>query len=207
LNIKEKLTAAIIEKEWEMFRDVPNAGGKAACQEDFYTFQIMRSSQAASWSEATLESYLSDLKEAGGMGRNLLTEKYARMMQTTWTSEYNRIKDLLPVVDSRAIELIERIVPVVLTWEEELIKKFPHILKRGRPLFSREDAPGVTSFETYFRAELATYSPKTLALYQANILQQLSAGINGSEITLANMMHRYGFGSLEETNATLKGRD
>ena len=204
MNDREELSTAIIAKEWKMFQDVPNAGGKADCQEDFQTFQIMRYSQAASWSEAALESYLSDLKEAESAGRNLLSEKYARMMQSTWPSEYNRIKDLLPPVDSRAVELIEQIVPAVLKWEEELLGKYPHILKRGRPLFSREDAPGITSLETYLRGELATYSSKTLALYLANIQQQQSAGINGSAITLARMMDRYGFGSLEEANEKLK---
>lgn len=78
------------------FQNVPNVGGKALCQEDFNTFQIMRASQAASWSEATLESYLDDLKVAEGANRNLLTEKYARMMQSKWPSEYARIEHLLP---------------------------------------------------------------------------------------------------------------
>ena len=158
----------------------------------------------ASWSEATLESYLSDLKEAESAGRNLLTEKYARMMETTWPSEYNRIKNMLPQGDSGAIELIEQIIPMVLKWEEELLQKYPHILRKGRPLFSREDAPGITSLETYLRGELATYSPKTLALYLVNIQQQQSANINGSAITLADMMKRSGFDSLEEAEKKLK---
>jgi hypothetical protein len=206
MNIREELTAAIIDKEWKMFQDVPNMGGKASCQEDFNTFQIMRSSQAASWSEETLESYLSDLKEAESGSRNLLTEKYARMMETTWPSEYSRIKDMLPQVDPRAVELIEQIIPMVIKWEEELLEKYPHILKKGRPLLSREDSPGITSLETYLRGELATYSPKTLALYLANIQHQQSESVNGSAVTLAEMMKRYRFSSLEEANEILKAR-
>jgi hypothetical protein len=206
MKTKEELTAAVIEKEWKMFQAVPNNGGKASCQEDFQTFQVMRSSQAASWSAAALESYLADLQAAELAGRNLLTEKYARMMESTWPAEYNRIKDMLPQVEIRAVELIRQIVSAVLKWELKLQEKYPHILNRGRPLFSRADAPGITSLETYLRGELATYSAKTLDLFLANIQQQQSAGINGSAITLADMMQRYGFNSLEEAEEKLKTR-
>jgi hypothetical protein len=205
-NTREELSAAIIDTEWKIFQDVPNMGGKASCQEDFNTFQKMRSSQVASWSEATLKSYLSDLREAENEERNLFTEKYARMMQTTWPLEYERIKHMLPQVDPRANEYIEQIVQAVLKWEKELVEKYPYILKRGRPLSSHEDAPGITSINTYLRGELATYSLNTLALYLANVRQQQSEGINGSAITLADMMRQYGFRSLEEANEKLKTR-
>jgi hypothetical protein len=204
MKSREELTDLVIDKEWKMFQDVPNVGGKAACQEDLNTFRTMRYSQVLNWSEATLESYLNDLKAAENDGRNLLAEKYARMMQTTWPSEYDHIKHMLAPVDPRSIECIEQIVPAVLKWEEALLKKYPHILKKGRPLFSRQDAPGVTSIETYLRGELATYSPKTLELYLANIRRQQSQGINGSAIILAEMMSRYGFSSLEEADEKLK---
>ena len=58
---KEEIIAKIIAIEWKMFQDVPNIGGTAPCQEERQTFEIMRMSQAASWSEAALESYLDDL--------------------------------------------------------------------------------------------------------------------------------------------------
>ena len=79
---KEEIIAKIIVIEWKMFQDVPNIGGTAPCQEERQTFEIMRLSQAASWSEAALESYLDDLTEAQKQERNLMTEKYARMMET-----------------------------------------------------------------------------------------------------------------------------
>jgi hypothetical protein len=206
MDTRERLTSAIIEREWTMFQAVPNEGGKAVCQEDLNTFRIMRASQAASWSEAALESYLNDLREAENSGRNLLTEKYARMMRSTWPDEYARIEHLLPPLDPRAAELIQEIITVVLKWEQELLEKYPHILKRGRPIFSTEDAPGITSLETYLKGELATYSLRTLELYLAHVRQLESEGANGSAITLANTVRQYGFNSLEEANERLKAR-
>jgi hypothetical protein len=96
VSSKENLIASIVQAEWEMFQVVPNVGGPAGCQQDPKTFEIMRSSQAVSWSETALESYLDDLVTAQRSGRNLLTEKYARMMESTAPAEYAAIEHLLP---------------------------------------------------------------------------------------------------------------
>lgn len=42
---KDELIDAIVQIEWPMFAGVNNEGGKAACQMDLATFQIMRISQ------------------------------------------------------------------------------------------------------------------------------------------------------------------
>lgn len=201
---RENLVADIVEAEWEMFQAVNNIGGKASCQNDLKTFRIMRTSQLANWSVATLESYLGDLGDANSSHRNLLSEKYARMMESTSPAEYDRIKHLLPPIDPRAHELVEQIVTIVLEWEVDLLKKYPHILKMGRPLFSAEDRLGVTSFETYLRGELATYSPRTLELHLANVTQQKADGINGSEIVLRQTTTLYGYDSPDKANRVLQ---
>lgn len=100
---KTDLVGKIVNAEWKMFAEVPNIGGKASCQEDYKTFEINRSSQSLSWSEATLESYLADLTRAGKHGRNLLTEKYARMMQSTSPVEYDAIKHLIPPLKLKSL--------------------------------------------------------------------------------------------------------
>ena len=204
MRVKEELIAKIVATEWTMFQNVTNVGGRAACQDNFETFNIMRSSQASAWSEAALASYLEDLTEAQEIGRNLLTEKYARMMEFSAPQEYMRIQNHLPPLDQETRSLIEWIVQSNLVWEEELNAKFPHIRRRGRPASSSADAPHVTSIETYLRGELATYSPRTLALYYQNILEQKAANINGAELVLAITMQRYGFRSLEAANAAMK---
>lgn len=81
---KDELIDAIVQIEWPMFAGVNNEGGKAACQMDLATFRIMRISQYSAWGEELLESCLADLRAAQNQGRNLMTEKYARMMKTTF---------------------------------------------------------------------------------------------------------------------------
>ena len=206
MTTRENIIESIIEAEWKMFREVPNIGGRAACQDDSETFRIMRAGQSAGWSDAMLKSYLDDLNEAERSERNLLTEKYARMMGSTSPLEYARIEHLLPPVDPEAIQLIERIVRIVLQWEEELLEKYPYIIKRGRPLFTTEDSIGVTSKETYLRGELSTYSLKTLELYLDHIQKEQSENVNGSAITLLFMVKQYGYSSLEEANEKIGSR-
>ena len=203
IDTKEQLIRKIVMIEWEMFQKVPNIGGPASCQQDWETFKINRAAQAAGWSEPMLESYLDDLSAAREQGRNLLTEKYGRMMESTSPEEYVQIKHLLPSLPREAPVLIDEIVKTILKWEEQLLEKYPHIVKRGRPIHSSEDCPGVTSVETYFRGELATYSLKTLKLYRDNIQQQETQNINGSEMTLEYMIKSYGYKSAEEANKSL----
>jgi len=206
MSNKEDLIASIVKAEWEMFQAVPNAGGPAGCQQDHETFEIMRSSQAVSWSDAALESYLDDLVAAQRSGRNLLTEKYARMMESTSPAEYRAIEPLLPPLDAATLQLIDAIVEIVLGWETDLSARFPHVIQRGRPIRATEDRPGVTSVETYLRGELATYSSRTLTLYLENVRAQTKEGVNGSELTLSHTMKRYGFESLAAADRRLAER-
>ncbi|MBI2906917.1 MAG: DUF4125 family protein [Chloroflexi bacterium] len=203
MDRRQDVTDRIIDIEWRMFQKVPNIGGTAACQEDFKTFEINRAGQAMSWSDPTLESYLNDLTEAEAAERNLLTEKYARMMKSTSPEEYAGIQHLLPLLSFETLDLIDRIAEIVLKWDEALLDKYPYVLGRGRPLRSSDDTFDVTSVETYLRGELATYSLKTLQLYYENLLGQESEKVNGSEIAYSYTVKRYGFASLEEANARL----
>mgnify|MGYP003376468992 FL=1 len=58
------LADEITAMEWQQFTQVKNQGGRASCQEDPYTFDIMRKSQFYTWDLPVLESYQEDLKEA-----------------------------------------------------------------------------------------------------------------------------------------------
>ena len=203
---KEELIEDILQREWKMFQAVKNVGARATCQDDYSTFSIMRSSQATSWSEETLASYKQDLIEAEIAGRNLLSEKYGHMMESTSPAEYAKIASLLPTIDSEALTLIEQIVPIVMEWEVELGKKYSYIIARGRPLFRKEDSPGVTSLETYLTGELKSYSTRTLKRYLAHVQKMRQDNINGSEIIMLASMKQYGFNSLEEANDKIKAR-
>ena len=188
----------IVHIEWEMFQKVTNIGGRASCQDDYPTFKINRLSQAESWFEPALESYLEDLEKAESQGRNLLSEKYARMMASTSPSEYERLKHLLPPLEEDILSLVDKIAYIVIEWRQEMTKKYARIIKRGRPFYSSEDTLNVTSFETYLRGELFTYSKKTLAHVYNGYLKLKSENINGFEIILDYMIKQYGYASLEE---------
>ncbi|HEX2965058.1 MAG TPA: DUF4125 family protein [Syntrophorhabdaceae bacterium] len=200
---KDDLIQSIIDIEWRMFQNVRNAGGRAPCQDDRHTFSIMRKGQAESWSEAALDSYLQDLNRAEKTDRNLMTEKYARMMRSTSPLEYRQIEHLLPSLTAEANEYIEKILPIVLEWEMELLGKYPAILKQGRPIHSSDDSLFVTSLETYLKSELSTYSTLTLKLCWEHVSLQKEHNINGSEITLLHTIRNYGYQTLAEANEKL----
>lgn len=164
------LVDAVVTAEWEMFSNVQNVGGKASCQMDPKTFRIMRSSQMDNWDDELLGSYLEDLLNARLEGRNLVTEKYARMMESTFPEEYAQLAD------------------------------------RGRPLRSRDDRPGWVSMETYLRAELRTYSPKTIALYHRATMERLRKGESEAEQNLLHQVRLYGFEDIESAEKHFSAR-
>jgi hypothetical protein len=197
-------TINIIKLEWEMFSNVNNIGGRASCQESPETFRIMRESQAVTWSQELLESYLEDLKTANEEGRNLMTEKYARMMKYTHPDEYENIKNSLPPINENVSKIIEEIVKINLEWDEVLANKYPYLKARGRKTYSYEDTPYGTSIETYLRGELQTYSEKTIEIYYNYVIEQKSKNINLKELNLLNMIKYYGYESLESANDKVK---
>ncbi len=204
---RDDLVAQVRLIEWAMFQTVPNVGGgRAACQENRRAFEINREGQFSSWPDSVLRSYLTDLQEAQRCGRNLLTEKYARMMETTSPEEYARIAHLLPPLEPEAQVRIEEIAEVVLEWEEALEHRYPHLLGRGRPIRRSGDSRNVTSVETYLRGELATYSLATLRYYADCVREQREEGENGSERIHGYVMQRHGFASLDEANERLGAR-
>lgn len=197
-------TAAIVALEWKMFQQVNNIGGRAACQNNYKTFNVMRSSQIASWSDEVASSYLEDLKEAENSGRNLLSEKYARMMATTAPEDYAKISHLLPPLEQGASLLIDKIAEIHAEWSEEVQKKYPRLHGRGRPAVPARSSIGITSADTYLRGELATYSLSTLKLYLKHALLQKKQQVNGVLITLEAMVRSYGYRSLEEAEQAVK---
>lgn len=201
--MNKALISEIVAMEWEMFQNVPNAGGRAACQNKGATFKIMRTSQLTAWSEPLLESYKLDLQEAQVQGRNLLTEKYANMMAWTDPEDYAKIAHLLPELTPAKKQLIVNITKIHMEWVKEMNEKYPYVREKGRPASSQEDSAYKTSVETYMQGELATYSLRTLELYMSNICEQQSQNINGAQIVLEATVKAYGYTSLDVANKAL----
>ena len=173
LEAKEEMNPIIeqiVEMEWEMFQNVRNTGGRAACQDDFETFHVMRKSQFLTWDLPLLESYWQDLQEGKVQGRNLVMEKYAYMMESTAPKEYEAIATGLPKISEEKQAMIEQIVAIQVGWREEFAEKYPHLSGQARIIHTSEDTLYDISFETYLRGELKTYSMQTLVLYGRRIV-------------------------------------
>lgn len=197
MEMREQLINQIVEQEWEMFIRVSNEGGRASCQDDRITFDIMRRSQFVIWNQEALTSYLEDLERAGTEARNLMTEKYGYMMADTAPAEYERIRSRLPQISKEKQRLTERLVEIQVAWMEAFRQQFPEYGSQGRALRNSEALPGDTSIETYARGELLTYSEKTLDALSRCFEQMKEAGINGGFLIMEETARRYGFPSLE----------
>ena len=204
--VAEDVVREILDLEWDMFSRVQSLDGPVACQQNPRAFEIMRSSQIVSWNQEVALSYLGDLKEAVADGRNLMTEKYARMMEYTAPCEFSRMGPSLPALDREAEPLLERLSRVSVGWMEELVAKYPHVGAQGRPLHASEDGRFTTSFETYNRGELSTYSTKTLQLLLDHYLVLAAGGTNPAEVILRHTVQKQGFASLERAEAVQKAR-
>lgn len=198
---RKELVDKIVAIEWPMFFGVNNEGGKASCQMDPQTFRIMRESQYETWSPELLQSYLEDLEKARAEGRNVMTEKYGRMMERTAPEEYARIRDHLPKVDPVVQKLVDEIVEAHVRWKEELDKRYPNLSERGRALRSKDDNRyGQPSLETYMRAELQSLSPKSAEIYHRETMERVAQNRSEAEENLLNQVRQYGFESLADAN-------
>jgi hypothetical protein len=201
LIVKEKLITEILSMEWEMFRNVASEGGESDCQREQKTFVIMRLSQAMSWNEQMLESYLGDLRCARDEGRNLMTEKYARMMKYTHPQEYVLLAYRLPTVSSEKEELAGRITAMMVNWAIELGRKYPHVIGTGRVIERSGDSAYETSLETYCKGELLTYGLRTLQLSLDHYTKCMADGVNSYEKVLESIVKMYGYGSIGQAEA------
>ncbi len=193
----EHLIEEIIALEWSEFQKVNNIGGRAACQENWTRFHIYRRSSLLAWNQEMLESYQRDLLHAISQGRNLLTEKYARMMESTAPETYRAIADQLPPITGEKEKLIEDICQISVMWTEEFAQEYPSLSGKGRPIHTFEDGPYDTSFETYLRGELGTYSAYTLELYLMYIRLLLKENKSFTKIIMENTVKEFGCDSLD----------
>lgn len=188
----------IVECEWKQFDKVRNAGGRAACQDDWETFRIMRSSQFKDWPEILLRSYLEDLESADSAGRNLVTEKYARMMESTSPQEYERIKHFFPLRSPERMAEQDRIIAINMKMDDEFSEAYPAYSGRGRYSRSDEDSVYSTSKETYMRGEMSTWSDRTFKLYADWLDDLVVKGMNRSKMIAENTVREYGYSSIED---------
>ncbi len=197
------LVNRVVEAEWEAFDQVKNEGGRASCQDDWNTFSKMRKSQYMTWSIEMIESFLEDMESAKAAGWNLITEKYGRMEASTAPEEYAKIEASLPARDERTRAIVEEIVKTQVGFMEELAEEYPKVAGTARSIHTYEDSEWNTSYETYLRGELLTYSEKTLALYGRYIVSYVQNEKNLAMEIMNNTAILYGYKSIDDLEEKL----
>lgn len=192
------ISEEIISMEWKWFDKVQNEGGRAFCQDDWETFSIMRRSQYYCWNEELLRSLLLDFRAAYEDGRNPIREKYGYMMESTAPHRFAEVRDSLPEISEEKAALREAVIAIQVGWMEEFAAEFPKLAGEARVIHTYEDTPAMTSYETYLRGELSTYSDMTLKLYGGFIVSVSSEEKNLARMIMERSVKMYGYGSLEE---------
>ena len=203
-SYQTELSERLIKLEWQAFDKVQNIGRRAGCQDDWETFLVMRKSQYMTWTVEMLESYIMDFEIANSLGRNLIAEKYGWMMESTDKESFLEIKDSLPVISAEKRNIIEGIVAIQVGWMEEWAEKYPKAAMRTRSIHTGEDSLYNTSYETYLRGELSTYSDRTLELYGRFVVGFFRDGKNLAEAIIGNSAKLYGYFSMENLEKGLR---
>ena len=201
---KDTLINAIVDLEWNMFQETQNIGGRAGCQDDRETFYIMRYSQFSVLNEDTLQSYRNDLESARQSGRNLITEKYGYMMETTAPEEFKRIKDKLPPVPENKKKLVSELTKIETGWMEEFAAKYPRLSHNARLIHTSDDRGFDTSSETYQRGELYSYSDRMLLMYGRFIASLCRSNINLTIKIMENTVKMYGYRDLDDAEEKMQ---
>ena len=169
---REALVQEIVDREWEMMSNVVS-DGRSLCQERPGTFRAMREMTHSVLSRDTLASYAGDLRNAALEGRNLVTEKYARM------------EGKIPPVSE--CPLIARIVAIESAWMNDLCEAFPLTFRSA-----------VAYFERYESCELETFSDATLTLLYRDVLAARESGRNLVRERYESLFAKLGQGTLAE---------
>lgn len=197
-HVIEGLSLAIAKMEFAAFDKVQNEGGRASCQNNWPTFKVMRMSQYLTWDEEMLLQYLADFQMNFSRGRNMIEEKYARMMESTAPEQYARFKENLSIIPEEKRIIMEEIIRLQVQWMEEFAAQYPGLAQNARLIHTSEDTPFDTSYETYLRGELGTYSDKMLELYGRYIVAHAQNGVNVAREIMWNTVQFYGYSSFEE---------
>lgn len=193
----KELVQKIARIEFEAFDQVQNEGGRAYCQNDWPTFSVMRKSQYLTWNRTMLMQYLYDFTREFELGHNLITEKYGRMMESTAPEKYKELEKYFPTISQQKKAVIEQIVAIQMDMVEKFALEHPKTASNARDLHTLEDNMFNTSYETYLRGEISTYSDKMLQLYGKHVVECVNSGKNIARETIENTAKLYGFANLE----------
>lgn len=157
--------------EWELFDGVRNAGGRASCQDDLRSFFSYRCAQYLAFPHEIVPRVLGELERAELEGRNVVREKYARMMAVTDPEAFGREWSSLLAppspVKSEALRQLRRLLVPAL---EEAAAALPVSHGHARP---DESSAGHVSALDYLEAEVCSYSLGTIFALRDALRRQL----------------------------------
>jgi len=206
-SLAELTTETIVDKivrlEFSAFDKVQNVGGRASCQNDWPTFYVMRKSQYLTWNRTMLMQYYYDFQREYNLGHNLIEEKYGRMMESTAPREYEAIKEHFPYISPGKQAVIEQIVALQVDWMEAFAEKYPRMAENARSVRTAEDNLYNTSYETYLRGEISTYSDKMLELYGRYVVEYAGEGRNLAYEIMSNSARMYGYRDVDAAEQSM----
>ena len=161
----------VVALEWEQFDAVLGMNGRAGCQDDLRSFLSYRCAQYLAFPHPLIPLVLGEYVEAERTGRNLVEEKYARMMAVTdpdgYQRDWARRLGTPSPVRAAALRQIRALLSPAL---ESAARELPQSHRHARP---DESVPGRVSALDYFEAEVAGYSLGTLFALRDALGEQL----------------------------------
>lgn len=124
-------------------------------------------------------------------------------MKSTNPEKYLQLEKELPVLSEKRNEIQEEIIKIQVSWMEEFARKYPKMAGNARSIRTSEDSEYNTSYETYLRGEISTYSENTFILYSSFIISLLKQNRNLAKEIMENTAKLYGYDSLEDAEAKL----
>ena len=133
----------------------------------------------------------------------MIMEKYGRMEESTTPEEWNRIKREFPEIPEAKKNIMEQIIQIQVGWMEAFANEYPGMASNARRIHTSEDMPWDTSYETYLRGELSTYSDCMLKLYGQFIVGLVRENKNLAYMIMNNTAMLYGYSSVEEAESKI----
>ena len=93
---------------------------------------------------------------------------------------------------------MEEIIKIQVGWMEVFAAQYPGMAQNARRIHTSEDMPWDTSYETYLRGEIGTYSDTMLKLYGQFIVSYARQGKNLAFAIMEETVKMYGYTNLEE---------
>lgn len=166
----------LVQLEWVHFDTVQGMSGRAACQDDAVGFFVHRVAQYLSFPRESIMAVRDDVVAADAAGRNVIREKYARMMEATDPVAFARDW-------SGRLEAPSPVKRCVLDEIEGTLRSMLDIAQCELPATTQHvrgsiTQPKLISSIGYYVCEIQSYSLSTLRCLRGGLRRQLSGHVN-----------------------------